>query len=42
VTDLHGEEVVFNRCEVKVEGFVASNGHLHAELERMLPRRDRK
>jgi myo-inositol-1(or 4)-monophosphatase len=37
VTDLHGEEVTFNRRDVKVAGFVASNGYLHAELERMLP-----
>jgi myo-inositol-1(or 4)-monophosphatase len=42
VTGLHGEEVRFNRREVKVAGFLASNGHLHAELERMLPWRDRK
>jgi myo-inositol-1(or 4)-monophosphatase len=42
VTDLHGEEIRFNRSEVKVAGFVASNGHLHAQLERMLPARDRK
>jgi myo-inositol-1(or 4)-monophosphatase len=42
VTDLHGEEMHFNRRDVKTPGFVASNGHLHAELERMLPRRDHK
>jgi myo-inositol-1(or 4)-monophosphatase len=42
VTDLHGEEVTFNRRDVKVAGFVASNGYLHAALERMLPSRDRK
>ena len=41
VTDLHGGEVTFNRREVKTPGFVASNGHLHAEIERMLPRSDR-
>jgi len=42
VTDLHGEEVTFNRRDVKTPGFVASNGYLHAQLERMLPHRDRK
>jgi myo-inositol-1(or 4)-monophosphatase len=42
VTDLHGAEICFNRSEVKVAGFVASNGHLHAQLERMLPTRDHK
>jgi myo-inositol-1(or 4)-monophosphatase len=42
VTDLHGGEVSFNQREVKTPGFVASNGHLHAQLERMLPARDRK
>ncbi len=42
VTDIHGNEVEFNRRDVKTPGFVASNGHLHAELERMLPNRDRK
>jgi myo-inositol-1(or 4)-monophosphatase len=42
VTDLHGAEVRFNRREVKVAGFVASNGHLQAELERMLPSSERK
>jgi myo-inositol-1(or 4)-monophosphatase len=39
VTDLYGEEVHFNRREVKVSGFVASNGHLHAALQHMLPPR---
>ncbi len=42
VTDLDGDEVMFNRRDVKTPGFVASNGHLHAELERMLPPRERK
>ena len=42
VTDLHGREVQFNQREVKVSGFVASNGHLHAQLERMLPARPHK
>ena len=42
VTDLHGEAVRFNRRDVKVAGFVASNGHLHADLQRMLPQRDQK
>lgn len=42
VTDLYGEEVRFNRSNVKVAGFVASNGHLHAKLEQMLPAPDRK
>jgi hypothetical protein len=37
VTDLHGKEVTFNRRDVKTPGFIASNGHLHAQLERMLP-----
>jgi myo-inositol-1(or 4)-monophosphatase len=41
VTDLHGEPIEFNRRDVKTPGFVASNGHLHAQLERMLPHRDR-
>jgi myo-inositol-1(or 4)-monophosphatase len=40
VTDLHGDPLRFNRRSVKTPGFVASNGHLHAQLERMLP--DRK
>jgi myo-inositol-1(or 4)-monophosphatase len=40
VTDLHGDPLEFNRRSVKTPGFVASNGHLHAQLERMLP--DRK
>lgn len=42
VTDLHGGEVSFNQREVRTPGFVASNGHLHAQLERMLPARDRE
>ena len=42
VTDLYGKEVHFNRRDVKTPGFVASNRHLHAELERMLPQSDRK
>ncbi len=42
VTDLHGGEVSFNRRDVKTPGFVASNGHLHAQLERMLPHQDKK
>src|SRR5579863_1523334 len=42
VTDLDGAEVTFNRRDVKTPGFVASNGYLHAQLERMLPHRDRK
>jgi myo-inositol-1(or 4)-monophosphatase len=42
VTDLHGEPLQFNRRDVKTPGFVASNGHLHAQLERMLPHRDQK
>jgi myo-inositol-1(or 4)-monophosphatase len=42
VTDLHGEPIQFNRRDVKTPGFVASNGHLHAQLERMLPHRDQK
>ena len=41
VTDLTAR-VIFNRREVKTAGFVASNGHLHPEFERMLPHRDRK
>jgi len=40
VTDLYGEPIRFNRRDVKTPGFVASNGHLHAQLERMLPHRD--
>ncbi len=42
VTDLYGEPIQFNRRDVKTPGFVASNGHLHAQLERMLPHRDQK
>src|SRR6202158_3105248 len=42
VTGLHGLEMHFNRRNVKTPGFVASNGHLHAELERMLPGQYRK
>lgn len=38
VTDAHGREVIFNQREVKVAGFVATNGHLHPEIERLLPR----
>jgi myo-inositol-1(or 4)-monophosphatase len=41
VTDLNGNPVHFNRRNVKTPGFVASNGHLHAQLEHMLPH-DRK
>jgi myo-inositol-1(or 4)-monophosphatase len=41
VTDLYGEEIGFNRRNVKTPGFVATNGHLHAQLERMLPPRER-
>jgi myo-inositol-1(or 4)-monophosphatase len=37
VTDLNGDPVHFNRRNVKTPGFVASNGHLHAQLEHMLP-----
>jgi myo-inositol-1(or 4)-monophosphatase len=40
VTDLYGGPIEFNRRDVKTPGFVASNGHLHAQLERMLPHRD--
>ncbi len=42
VTDLHGDPMRFNQASVKTPGFVASNGHLHAQLERMLPKRDAK
>jgi len=42
VTDVHGNELRFNRREVKVPGLVASNGYLHAALEHMLPGNDRK
>ena len=42
VTDLHGGEVRFNHRDVKTPGFVASNGHLHAQLESMLPHRNPK
>jgi myo-inositol-1(or 4)-monophosphatase len=42
VTDLNGDEMHFNRRDVKTPGFVASNGHLHSEIERMLPKRDAK
>jgi myo-inositol-1(or 4)-monophosphatase len=40
VTDLYGAPIEFNRRDVKTPGFVASNGHLHAQLERMLPHRN--
>ncbi len=42
VTDLYGEPIQFNRRDVKTPGFLASNGHLHAQLERMVPHRDQK
>jgi myo-inositol-1(or 4)-monophosphatase len=42
VTDLNGGEVRFNHRDVKTPGFVASNGHLHAQLESMLPHRNPK
>jgi myo-inositol-1(or 4)-monophosphatase len=42
VTDLYGGPIEFNRRDVKTPGFVASNGHLHAQLERMLPHRDQQ
>jgi myo-inositol-1(or 4)-monophosphatase len=42
VTDLNGDEMHFNRRDVKTPGFVASNGHLHSEIERMLPKREPK
>src|SRR5271170_1057306 len=42
VTDLNGGEVRFNRRDVRTPGFVASNGQLHAQLESMLPHRDRR
>ena len=42
VTDLYGAPIEFNRRDVKTPGFVASNGHLHPQLERMLPHRDQK
>jgi myo-inositol-1(or 4)-monophosphatase len=38
VTDLDGKEIRFNQASVKLKGFVASNGLIHDELERMLPR----
>ena len=37
-----GLERVDEITRADVAGFVASNGHLHAQLERMLPARDRK
>ena len=39
VTGLDGQPLRFNQASVKLKGFVASNGLLHDELERMLLRR---
>jgi myo-inositol-1(or 4)-monophosphatase len=39
VTGLDGQPLCFNQASVKLKGFVASNGLLHDELERMLLRR---
>ncbi|HLW69967.1 MAG TPA: 3'(2'),5'-bisphosphate nucleotidase CysQ [Candidatus Binataceae bacterium] len=36
VTDLDGKAIRFNQASVKLKGFVASNGLLHDEIERML------
>jgi myo-inositol-1(or 4)-monophosphatase len=39
VTDLKGAQLRFNRSSVRLDGFVASNGSLHEQIERMLPKR---
>jgi myo-inositol-1(or 4)-monophosphatase len=39
VTELDGSTIRFNQASVKLTGFVASNGLLHPEIERMLPKR---
>ncbi len=39
VTELDGSTIRFNQASVKLKGFVASNGLLHPEIERMLPKR---
>lgn len=36
VTDVHGDPPRFNKKSVKVPGLIASNGHLHAALERLI------
>jgi myo-inositol-1(or 4)-monophosphatase len=38
VTDQYGRDFRFNRRDVKVPGLLASNGHLHAAIQAMLPR----
>jgi myo-inositol-1(or 4)-monophosphatase len=37
ITDIDGSELLFNKPSVKLKGFVASNRHLHAEIERLVP-----
>jgi myo-inositol-1(or 4)-monophosphatase len=37
VTGLDGQPLRFNQASVKLRGFVASNGLLHNQIERMLP-----
>ncbi len=39
MTDIHGHPIRFNRKQVKLDGFVASNGLLHDAIERMLPQK---
>ena len=39
ITDVDGNELLFNKPSVKLKGMIASNGRLHAELERLLSHR---
>jgi myo-inositol-1(or 4)-monophosphatase len=41
ITDIDGSEMLFNKPEVKLKGFVASNTLLHDQIERLLPHPDR-
>jgi myo-inositol-1(or 4)-monophosphatase len=38
ITDIDGNDLRFNRPSVKLKGLVASNGLLHDEVERLIPR----
>ena len=41
ISDIDGSGMRFNKESVKLKGFVASNGYLHEELERLVPHGDR-